>query len=178
MKSAGNIGPTWRKADWRWLKMAEFEPDTSVEVWRRTIRLHKPKKLHQMSAGSFQLTSTLPPPLLYSETLSPRALVLERPNEALNWLSTMKENKHFNPYIWQKITSKCHYSVYSSLNEFHVSVFTWLARSSLRALLLIKQLCHEWNRWRRMRSSCLSLREWATPEDWRGRLCWGHYCFN
>lgn len=42
MKSAGNIGPTWRKADWRWLKMAEFEPDTSVEVWRRTIRLHKP----------------------------------------------------------------------------------------------------------------------------------------
>lgn len=29
-----------------------------------------------------------------------------------------------------------------------------------------------------MRSSCLSLREWATPEDWRGRLRWGDYCCN
>lgn len=39
------------------------------------------------------------PALLYSETLPPRALVLERPNEVLNWLSTMKKNKHLNMYL-------------------------------------------------------------------------------
>ncbi len=154
MKYAGNIGPTWHKADWRWLKMAEFEPDTSVEVWRRTIRLHKPfsieiaPNVHKTNAGLFQLTNSPAthsfhlPALLYSETLPPRALVLERPNEVLNRLSTMKKNKHLNTCIWQNITSKCHCSVYSSLKEFHVSVSTRLAK--LRSLPWIKQWSHKW----------------------------------
>lgn len=82
------------------------------------------------------------PALLYSETLPPRTLVLERPNEVLNWLSTMKKNKHLNTCIWQNITSKCHCSVYSSLKEFHVSVSTRLAK--LRSLPWIKQWSHKW----------------------------------